>query len=120
MPILDIEIVGEPKGKSRENLARKIADAAGKVMGTGRAETWVKIKVVPADDYAENEETEKCSPVFVSILRRDEKTTKEIEKEAGILTNAIAKSCNRPACNAHLCYEAPAVGRQTFGGRLVK
>ena len=120
MPILEIEIVGEPAADIRDGLAQRIADVAGPLFGSDPQETWVRLRILPPGQYAENGGTPGgVAPVFVSVLRRRNPEGEELEREVVELTAAIAIACGRPKENVHVRYEPPGADRQAFGGRLI-
>jgi len=120
MPILEIEMIGAPTDDMRHGLAQRIADAAGRVLGSDPQETWVRLRVLPADQYAENGcDSEEFTSVFVSVLRRRNPEGDDLSREVVELTSAIATACGRPKEIVHIRYEPPGAGRQAFGGRLI-
>ena len=121
MPLLEIEIVGEVKETAVNGLARRLADAAGGVFGSAPHTTWVRLRVLSAANYSENEGAAAgIAPVFVKVTQRTNPERDALRTEIRSLTEAIARVCGRPAENVHVCYEPPADGRQAFGGRLVE
>jgi len=119
MPILDVELVGPVSDAIRSGLALRIADAAGRVFGSPTGSTWVKLRVLPAADYAENGGLpEGVLPVFVSVLRRELPQRDEMAREAALLCTAVAQACGRAPESVHVLYEPAAAGRIAFGGRL--
>jgi phenylpyruvate tautomerase PptA (4-oxalocrotonate tautomerase family) len=119
MPLMEVEIVGDLGTAARDGLAQRIADAAGVILGSDPQETWVRLRFLPIEQYAENGGTPVgVAPVFVSILRRRNPEDEALEREVTELTVSIAAACGRSAENVHVRYEAPAAGRQAFGGRL--
>ena len=120
MPILNVEIVGEADAAGEDSLAQRIADAAGGIFGSPPRGTWVRVRILPARRYAENEGAEPgVHPVFVHVVKRSVPPEEELRAEVAALTEAIAAACERPAENVHVCYEVAAAGRQAFGGTLV-
>jgi len=119
MPILDVDYIGPVADNVRRALARRIADAAGVVLGSPARGTWVRMRFVSADEYAENEGAEPgVWPVFVHVLGAEPPEGEALATEARRLTEAIAAACARPAENVHLVYAPPGGGRVAFGGRL--
>ena len=119
MPIALVEIVGEPA--HRDGLAQRLADAIGDTLGSQPQGTWVKLRVIPTDDFAENGGGDPgVAPVFVSILRREPPTGDDLRTEIAALTTAVADTCARPPGNVHITYRPAAAGRQAFGGNLVE
>lgn len=119
MPILEVDFVGPVADNVRRSLARRIADAAGAVLGSAPRSTWVRVRFVSADEYAENGGAEPgVWPVLVGVLEAEPHEGEALAVEARRLTEAIAAACGRPAENVHLVYAPPARGRVAFGGRL--
>ena len=121
MPILDVEIVGDLPEATRHGLARKLADAAGTVLHSRPQGTWVKVRFLPDDSYAENAGGPEAgvAPVFVRVLERELAAGDALAAEIDELTRAVAAVCGRDAGNVHLIYEPPGAGRVAFGGRRV-
>lgn len=120
MPILDVEIVQSAGEESDAGLAGALAEAAGAVFDSPPGRTWVKVRTIAAEQYAENGGGPAAGirPVFVTVLKAQWKEEEEAA-EVAELTKAIAKRCGRPAENVHVLYAPPAAGRMAFGGRLV-
>lgn len=118
MPILKIEIIGEPDVYDRKDLARNIADSIGQALNAGPQDVWVRISVISPSDYAENNGDVEYLPVFASVLKMENPEIEELKKEIDKITNCIAESCNRPKENVHVSYDLPAKERQAFGGEL--
>jgi len=122
MPILDLELVCATEAGDLSGLARTLAEEAASVLHSRPGSTWVKIHVLPSDRYAENGPPLAADelPVFVKVLQREPPQGAPLEAEVAALTDTIARVLNRPCERVHLEYLAPAAGRQSFGGRLVK
>jgi phenylpyruvate tautomerase PptA (4-oxalocrotonate tautomerase family) len=122
MPILDVLVVGEPPAAVRDDLARRIAEAAAAVLESRPQGTWVHVRVVPPADHAENAggPDPGVAPVFVRILLRELPARDVLREQASRLAAAVAAACARPAEHVHLIYEPAALGRVAFGGRLVE
>ena len=121
MPILKVEIVGEMNPELRATLAQTVADAAVTVLASKIQETWVRVYDIPSGDYAENGGAASgVAPVFVTVLKHHHSEGIALKYEVKVLTEAIARACDRPVENVHLLYEAPAMGRLSFGGKLVE
>jgi phenylpyruvate tautomerase PptA (4-oxalocrotonate tautomerase family) len=120
MPILDIEIVLRPGERLDSQLTAAIADRVGQLFTAEPGTTWVKLRGLPAENYAENEMPGRSIyPVFVSILRAALPPPDRLQAEITQLAGIIAQTCGRPAENVHLCYEPAGAGRVAFGGKLV-
>ena len=122
MPILDIEIVGEPRLVFRRDLTERIAKAAATALRSRPRGTWVKLRVITPDDYAENEmdRSEFVRPVFVRLLLADPPDGEQLRSQSQALARAIGAACERAPENVHILYEPPARGRIAFGGELLE
>ena len=100
---------------------RRLADAAGEVFETVAGRTWVRLRTLPSDRYAENGggPPEGVLPIFVDVLLADPPEGEDLRLQVHRLTLAIANICERAPENVHLFYQAAARGRVAFGGRLV-
>jgi phenylpyruvate tautomerase PptA (4-oxalocrotonate tautomerase family) len=121
VPILDIELVGPIDGVSADGLAARLADATAAVLDPDRPRgTWVRVRHLSRDDYAENAggPVEGTLPVFVSVLMAAPPDAEQLEHEVHALTEAVADACGRSAEHVHVLYEPAAAGRIAFGGAL--
>jgi phenylpyruvate tautomerase PptA (4-oxalocrotonate tautomerase family) len=121
MPILQVEIVGKP-GAGSAGLARRIADAAARVLKAPPGRVWVRLRRLPRAQYAEcgGPLPAEIKPVFVSLLKAEQGSQKARLKEAAALSAAIGEACGRGAADVHIFYEPPARGRAAFGGELLE
>lgn len=121
MPILDVEIVVSDTERLDTNLAASLAGAVADVFGSPAGQTWVRLRVLPMLNYAENGggPPEGTQPIFVTVLKAKHPTRAELEDEIDRLTEKIANICKRPAENVHVLYEPQGSGRIAFGGKLV-
>ena len=120
MPILDVEIVVGPEESLPDGLARQLADIAGAILESRPGGTWVKLRTLSREQYAENGDlSEDIRPVFVSVLMSKRPNEETIKQQAQQLAEAFAQICQRPKENIHILYEANAAGRIAFGGELV-
>jgi phenylpyruvate tautomerase PptA (4-oxalocrotonate tautomerase family) len=121
MPIVDVEIVMATNGPVPAGLAQSLADAAGRALGSPAGRTWVRLRLLPQEHYAENESSLPATglPVFVTVLRRAHPGQAEMTDEIARLTVSIADvlRCNRTC--VHVEYAPAASGRLAFGGNLV-
>ncbi len=121
MPILEVEIVGPLDDAIEDGLAARLADAAAAVLDPDRPQgTWVRLRRLDLDGYAENVGGPLAGtlPVFVSVLQAAPPGGDALGREARALTEAVAGACGRSAEHVHLLYEPPAAGRIAFGGEL--
>ena len=121
MPILTIEIISFSREQEKAGLASIIADRAGDIFSSMPGGTWVKIRWLPAEQYAENGggPPENVRPVFVEILLSELPNPDIMKRQVNLLTEAIAGLCNRSSENVHILYQPAAKGRIAFGGRIV-
>lgn len=119
MPILTVEIVHDPGVALAPDLARRLADAAGRVLDAAPGTTWVTVSPVPASRYAESGGGEDYRPVFVRVLKRELPEEPARGEEIAALTRAVAEVCGWDPRQVHVIYEPAARGRVSFGGRLV-
>ncbi len=121
MPILEVEVVTDAGEALDQDLARRLADAAGEVLGAGAGRCWVRLRELPRQRYAENGGPldPALRPVFVSLLLADWPSPEERRALLRQLAAALADACGRPAENLHLLLQPPARGRVAFGGELV-
>lgn len=129
MPILDIELIASDSAHSSTGsgqslpaeLTQSLADAAAQVFGSPQGTVWVKVRVIPSAQYAEDNGTPLgVYPVFVTVLKSRVPEGSALEDEIARLTQVIARVLNRPDTNVHIFYQADGAGRVAFGGKLVK
>lgn len=113
MPIVDVEWVSADDGPPE--LARAIADAAGRVFGSAPGATWVRLRPLAAGAYAENETAAAPRAVFVRVLAR-RASIEDRGRCASALAAAVAACLARPVENVHVIFEPEADGRVFFGG----
>ena len=120
MPIFNIEIVSFAREQQEAALAGIIADKAGDIFSSVPGRTWVKIRWLSAEQYAENGggPPENVRPVFVEILLSELPNPEEMKRQINLLTETISQLCNRPPENVHILYQPAAKGRMAFGGRI--
>lgn len=117
MPIVTVEIVTRPGESSIPGLAAALADRMGTIFGSAAGGTWVKVRRLARENYAENGGTPaQTDPVFVSVLKVHESLPAAREVEAARLTAAVAEICDRRPENVHVIYGPAGAGRVAFGG----
>lgn len=121
MPILEVEVVLRQNEALPAGVAAAIADAASQVFGSTPGSTWVRLRTVSPQNYAEDGggPPEDVSPVFVSVLKARIGNQDTMQREASRLTAVIAGAVGRPVENVHLNYQPPGMGRVSFGGHLL-
>jgi phenylpyruvate tautomerase PptA (4-oxalocrotonate tautomerase family) len=122
MPIVTVEIVADPDRVLGHRLTQSLADAVGRVLKSSPGRTWIRLRSLRSDEYAENEALVDSTelPVFVTVLERQPPAGDMLQAEITALTNAIAHVIGRPAACVHVEYAPAAVGRVSFGGKLVQ
>lgn len=122
MPVLEIEIVTVDLEELDPGLAGRLADAAGAVFGSPPGRTWVRLRTLPVQQYAENGGPlpGDIRPVFVTVLHAQRPDGEALHHEINLLSTAIAAACDRPADNVHIFYQPDGRGRVAFGGRLIE
>jgi phenylpyruvate tautomerase PptA (4-oxalocrotonate tautomerase family) len=122
MPIVTVELVADPDRPLEHTLAQSLADAVGRVLNSPPGQTWVRLRSLPRNEYAENDAPVNAAelPVFVTVLKRETPVVAEIQTEVTALTRAIAHVVGRPATCVHVEYAPAAAGRVSFGGKLVQ
>ena len=122
MPVVTVELVADSDRPLERNLAQALADAVGRVLNSPSGHSWVRLRMLPRDAYAENDALvdEAELPVFVALLDRQPPVGAELQSEVAALTHAIAQVVGRPANCVHVEFAPAAVGRVAFGGRLVQ
>jgi phenylpyruvate tautomerase PptA (4-oxalocrotonate tautomerase family) len=120
MPIVDVEIVLRPDEVVRKEIATELANEIGEIFQSSPAGTWVKVRELSAECYAENGGTPNgVYPIFVSITKSKLPEVDELEREAAKITGAVAQICGRSSENVHLIYQPEGRGRVAFGGKMV-
>ena len=122
MPIVEIEIVGDVTQPPAGTLAQAFADETARLFGSKPANTWVRVRTLARDAYAENGSLVAASdlPVFVTVLKRQIPERTELAREMAALALAVARLVERRAGQVHVEYAAAAAGRMAFGGVLVE
>lgn len=121
MPILDIEIVVRPGETLDHKLVVEIANHAGEIFVVPSGSTWVKLRTLRQENYAESGGNSPVDffPVFVSVLIARLPAPDKMQIQVAKLTAAIAKICARPEENVHIIYLPEGAGRVSFGGKII-
>ena len=122
MPIIDIELVCESEAEFARVSARALADALGQTLGSEPGHTWVRLRFLASAAYAENQATLEGAdlPAFVTVLHAHPPIGEALATEAMALTLAVAQCLARRPGRIHVQYAPAALGRQAFGGMLVR
>jgi len=121
MPILEVEIVIRSNETLRDGLAGELANCCGEIFGSRPGTTWVKLKTIARDNYAENGGgmPEAVLPVFVSVLKAGHPAPDALKLEADWLAHTVAQVCDRLPENVHIIYLPEGAGRVAFGGKII-
>lgn len=121
MPILNIEMVTYAGETLEADLTTRISDIAADIYSSTPGRTWVRVRLLPIHQYAENGggPADNVRPVFVEILLTELPRQDEMTEQVSLLTAAIAQLCQRPPENVHILYLPAAKGRMSFGGKIV-
>jgi phenylpyruvate tautomerase PptA (4-oxalocrotonate tautomerase family) len=117
MPIIDVEVVGNP---ADPKITQELADELGQAFRAKPGKVWVRVRALPAELYAENDEPGAPQPVFVTILTSHPPEGTELQRRIKYVTNAVARFTGRDPGVVHVMFDAAAKGRVAFGGVLVK
>ena len=124
MPIVDIEVVTgavEPEVIGKETL-QLVADELGSVFDSEPGGTWVRLRSLDGNQYAENRAAMRGDawPAFVHILRAELPAPAALQREMARVAEVVARTLSRPRENVHVLYAPDAKGRIGFGGTLVE
>ena len=121
MPIIDVEFVHGGQVSALPK-ASTLAAAIGRALGTPPGQTWVRLRTLDANFYAENESSVSPSelPVFVTVLHAHLPDSPALAAEVHLLTQTVASCVGCSAARVHVQYAPAGAGRQAFGGSLVK
>lgn len=122
MPVVTVEFVSDSDHPMREGLAQALADAVGRVLATPRGQTWVRLRALQPNQYAENDTHLEATqlPVFITLLVRIPPAGAELQAQITSLTQAVAQVFGRPIGCVHIEYASAGSGRVSFGGKLVE
>jgi phenylpyruvate tautomerase PptA (4-oxalocrotonate tautomerase family) len=114
------ELVVEQNADFPDELARQLADATGTVFDSPAGRTWVRLRTLLLDRYAENGGAPAdLRPVFVAVTLATLPELPERTDLAARLALAVAGVLERPVEHIHVFFEPSAAGRIAFGGNLV-
>ncbi len=113
MPILEIDVVTRdgPVSIDTGSLAHALGAALDAVPGS----VWVRVRHLPAADYAENGAQPDPLPVFVRVVARIVDGTR-LPQHARVIAAEVATALHRPRERVHVIFEPDARGRIFFGG----
>lgn len=122
MPIVTVEYVLAANEAVPRGLARALADAIGAAVGATPGRTWVRLRALPRERYAESatDAADTPAPVFVTLLRRELPPPETLAAQAAAVTAAVARAMERPPEFVHVEFAPPMAGRMALGGTLVR
>lgn len=122
MPFVDIELVCESETEFAKASACALANALGHAFGSEPGYTWVRLRFLCSASYAENQSTVSAAelPTFVTVLHAHPPLGEALAAEAMSITQAVAQCLARAPDRVHVQYAPAGVGRQAFGGHLVR
>ena len=124
MPIVDVEVVTgatDPEAIGKEAL-QLLADELGSLFGGDPGGTWVRLRTIDRNAYAENRAAVRpdARPTFVNILRAETPERGTLRREMKKVAEIVARTLDRPPENVHVLYAPGAIGRIGFGGSLLE
>jgi len=121
VPIVELEFILSDAETLAPDLPTDLAIALASVFAAPPGRVWVRVRSLPAAQYAENGATLRADelPVFVTVLLAHPPEGEARARQAEDLCAAVARVARRARDRVHLVYEPPAAGRVAFGGRLV-
>ena len=121
MPIVDVEIVAAAPPAAG---VAALADALGAALDCPPGRAWVRLRYLAADAYAENAMASPNAPaelpIFVTVLHARPPTGAALDAEVEAIARTVAAWAGRPIELVHVLYAPAGVGRQAFGGVLLR
>jgi phenylpyruvate tautomerase PptA (4-oxalocrotonate tautomerase family) len=120
VPVVDVEIVGNVEAKPE--LGQRLADALGDALESQPGRTWVRLRHLPRDSYAESGGPldDAIRPVFVTIMEQRRPQGDVLLRRIDKVTSVIADVIEPDGENVHVFYAEDGAGRVAFGGSLVE
>jgi phenylpyruvate tautomerase PptA (4-oxalocrotonate tautomerase family) len=123
VPIIDIELLeDEQPGLLSTDKIQALADSLGDLFNSAEAGTWVRLRHLPRDRYAENQTRidQSTRPVFITVLKSRLGDENELAAEAKAIAGTVSGILGRSVQNTHVLFQPDAAGRIAFGGELVR
>ena len=125
MPIIDIELVCHSESELSAVSVHALADALGTALSTVPGRTWVRMRYLGSNAFAENQISSadiaaKGLPVFVTVLVTRPPEMPARATAIKTITAVVAACVGRSPDRVHVQYAPAAAGRQAFGGKLVQ
>ena len=123
MPIVELELVTSNEAeKLMPDVIQQLSDEIGDYLGSDTAGTWLKVRYLDQDHYAENNlagADGRLKPTFVYVLRYQLPGQDKLAQDARRLAAIVSGCTGRPVENTHIVFEPDGKGRVAFGGELV-
>jgi phenylpyruvate tautomerase PptA (4-oxalocrotonate tautomerase family) len=116
MPIIDVDWVTDERVAS--DLSRTLADGLGEIFGSPPGTTWVRLRTLAPEQYAENEVAVAPTPVFVHVLMSRQPGGEAAAALAEQVTRCVAERIGVEPGLVHVLFAASGAGRIAFGGAL--
>lgn len=122
MPIVDIEVVTADTRTIGKDRLQILADELGHLFGSDSGGTWVRLRSIDPDAYAENQAAggPQARPAFVNILRAELPESSELRREMAGVAEIVARVLDHHRESVHVLYGLAARGRIGFGGELME
>lgn len=122
MPIIDIQFVLTRTESLPEGLAQRLVDRLGPVLAVPPGRLWLRLQVLPASQYAENESPVPDAelPVFVTVMHATSPAGEALKAEAMAVAQAVADVVAKGRTQVHVEYAPSGAGRMAFGGTLLQ
>ncbi len=120
MPIVDVQVVVAEGASVPAGAPQALASALATVFASPPGRVWVRLALLPASFYAENDEPATVLPVFLRILLADLPSSEVLSIQSKAIANAVATCLNRQPELVHVEYAPPGRGRVAFGGELLE
>ncbi len=123
MPIVDVEVVtSAAESAPSKGRLQTLADELGDFFHSEPGGTWVRLRSINPDQYAENKTVIDAAtrPTFVTVLRAELPDANQLRLDMAEIAEMVARTLDRPRENVHVLYSPGAKGRIGFGGELVE
>jgi hypothetical protein len=120
MPIVDVQVVVVEGASVPDGTAKALADKLATVFASPPGRVWVRLALLPASFYAENDESASLLPVFLRVLLADLPPPEVLATRSQAIAGAVAACLNRQPELVHVEYAPPGRGRVAFGGELLR
>lgn len=120
MPIVDVQVVVVEGTSVPDGTAKALADQLATVFASSPGRVWVRLALLPAGCYAENDASATVLPVFLRVLLADLPPPELLSVQSKAIAGAVAACLNRRPELVHVEYAPAGRGRVAFGGQLLR